>query len=189
MGNMCILPLERGYSCPLRIGDASQIKGGQRYKYGKCIQVPDISNKGSKNRGKARVKVARLHEHIANCRLDASHKLSTKLVRENDLIALEALRVGNMIRNRRLVKSIADAGWAEFVRQVKYKAGWYGKEVVQVGAFFPSNQTCSRCGYRDTGVKSLAVREWDCPGCGAHHDRDQNAAASILRKGLKLRGA
>lgn len=143
-------------------------------------------SKGSNNREKARIKVARLHEHIASQRLDSTHKLTTELVRNYDLIAIETLMPKNMVKNHRLAKAISDAAWGEIVRQLEYKCNWYGKELVKVDRFYPSSQTCNSCGYKNSDTKNLAVREWGCPKCGANHDRDVNAAKNILDEGLRI---
>ncbi len=141
--------------------------------------------KGSKNRAKARLKVARLHAKIADARRDFLHKLSTRLINENQVIAIESLSVSNMQKNRCLSKSISDASWSEFVRQLEYKARWYGRELIGIDRWYPSSKRCSDCGYTMPKMP-LSVREWVCPECGSIHDRDINAARNVLAAGLAV---
>ena len=141
--------------------------------------------KGSKNRAKARLKVARIHAKIADCRLDNLHKLSRKLINENQVVCVESLKVKNMIRNPKLSKAIADASWSEFVRQIQYKSEWAGRTLVKIDQFFPSSKRCSCCGFMMKKMP-LYVRDWHCPECEADHDRDINAARNIKAAGLAV---
>ncbi|PIM73211.1 transposase [Streptomyces sp. JV178] len=138
--------------------------------------------KGSANRAKARQRVARIHARIADRRRDGLHKLTTRLVRENQTIVIEDLTVRNMVRNRSLARAISDAAWAEFRSLLEYKAAWYGREVIAVDRFFPSSRLCSTCGTLQERMP-LHVRTWTCDSCGTNHDRDVNAARNLLAAG------
>lgn len=140
-----------------------------------------------KNYQKQKHKVAKLHEHTANCAKDFNHKLSRKLVEEYDFIAMEDLNVSGLIRNHKLAYSISDVRWSQLTSFIQYKCQWYGKEFRQVDRFYASSKICSECGtYHKDIVNSLSVREWTCPDCGVHHDRDVNAAKNILIQALSV---
>ena len=141
--------------------------------------------KGSRGFEKQRLKVARLYEKISNSREDYLHKCAIGLVRRYDTICIEDLNVQGMVKNHHLAKHVADASWGAFVFMLTYKAEWNDKKVVKIDRFYPSSQTCSVCGNINKDVKDLSVREWECPSCHAHHDRDVNAAINILHVGLK----
>ena len=141
--------------------------------------------KRSNNREKARLRVARIHAKIADTRRDFTHKLTTQLIRENQTIVLEDLAVKNMVKNPKLARAISDANWSELVRQLTYKAEWYGRQLVKIDRWFPSSKRCSNCGYVVEKMP-LNVREWKCPECGTHHDRDVNASINILAAGLAV---
>ena len=143
----------------------------------------DLSRKakGSNNRYKARLKVAKLHQRIANQRKDFLHKLSTKIISENQVIVLEDLRVKNMLQNHKLARAISEVSWAEFRTMLEYKASWNGREIVIAPSNYASSQLCSKCGYKNSDVKNLALRKWTCPKCGAKHDRDINASINLLK--------
>lgn len=135
---------------------------------------------------KARIKVARLHEHIANQRRDMMQKLTTDLIRKYDTICIEDLNASGMVKNHKLAKAVSDASFSEFRRELEYKAKWYGKEIIVIDRFFPSSQTCSNCGAQWKALKDLSQRLWICPSCLMIHDRDTNASINILKEGLKF---
>ena len=142
--------------------------------------------KGSKNWNKLRIKVARIHEKIRNTRIDNLHKISHKLINENQVIVSENLAVSNMMKNHNLAKAVLDCGWYELTRQLAYKAEWNDRIYIKIGRYIPSSQTCNICGFVNKDTKDLSVREWICPECGTIHDRDINAAINILNEGLRL---
>ena len=142
--------------------------------------------KGSNNRNKQRIKVAKVHEKITNQRNDFLQKQSTMLVSENQTICIEDLNVKGMVRNHRLAQHIASCSWSKFFTMLEYKATWYGNKIIKVPTMYPSSQTCSCCGYKNPLVKNLSIREWKCPNCHTKHNRDTNASINILNKGLSV---
>jgi len=156
-----------------------------RFKLRQAQKALSRRVKGSNNREKARHEVARIQAAIADARKDFLHKLTTRLVRENQTIAVEALAVKNMLKNHKLSPAIADASWSELVRQLEYKCQWYGRTLVKIDRWFPSSKRCGSCGHIVDKLP-LDVREWSCPECETHHDRDINAAQNILAAGLAV---
>ncbi len=152
-------------------------RAGQAKKEGRLLA-------DSRNYQKQRILVAKLHQKISNQRNDFQNKLSTYLVNNHDVICVETLNVKGLVRNHRLARTLHDVSWSTFLSKLTYKAEWYGKQVIQVGRWFPSSQICPSCGHRD-GKKGLHIREWSCPSCGTTHDRDVNASINIRAEGLR----
>ena len=174
------------------IKDFAVLSNGEAYKNPKHLRKSekrlaklqrDLSRKqiGSSNRNKARIKVAKLHEKIANQRMDFLHKKSTEIIRENQAIVIEDLKVKNLMKNHNLAKSIAEVSWSRFREMLDYKSRWYGRELIIAPPDYPSSQLCSDCGNRSSQTKDLACRIYVCPECGLEIDRDYNASLNLLK--------
>ncbi|PQF23958.1 IS200/IS605 family transposase [Enterococcus mundtii] len=139
----------------------------------------------AKNYQKQKRLVARLHEKVMNQRNDFLNQLSIEMIKNHEIICIENLNTKDMLRNNKLAKSISDVSWSSFVTKLQNKADWYGREIIKIDKWFPSSQICSACGHKD-GKKVLEIREWTCPVCHTHHDRDINASINILNEGLQI---
>ncbi len=180
----------------LGIKDLCITSGGKKYENPKTIKKYEKKlaklqrqlahkEKRSRNYYKQKRKIARCHEKITNTRKDYLHKVSHKIISENQVIVSENLQIKNMVKNHQLAKTISDVSWYELTRQLGYKAEWNGRQYIKIDTFYASSQICSACGYQNTDIKDLSVREWICPKCRAEHDRDINAAKNILAEGLR----
>lgn len=187
----CIVGIDLGIKDLLITSDGEKfdnIRITKKYEDKLAKEQRKLSHKvkGSKNWNKQRIKIARIHEKIHNIRIDNLHKISHKLISENQVIVSENLAVSNMVKNPNLAKAISDCGWYELTRQIGYKSDWNNRQYIKIGRFTKSSQPCNVCGYINTETKNLSVREWTCPHCGTVHDRDVNAAINILNEGLRL---
>ena len=160
-----------------------QIKAEKKIKH--LQRLYSNKTKGSKNQEKARLKLAIAYEKLSNKRKDYLHKLTTKLIKENDVICIENLNVKSMTKNHKLAKAIQDCSFGTLVSMLKYKAKWHNRKIVEIGRFYPSSKLCHCCGNR-MQYMGLEIREWTCPNCGETHDRDINAAINIKNEGLRL---
>jgi putative transposase len=186
-----VVGIDAGITSLITTSDGEKISNPKHFKRlrSKLRQAQKVLSgrvKGSNNREKARREVARIQVAITDARKDFLHKLTTRLVRENQTIAVEDLAVKNMLKNHKLAQAIADASWAELVSQLEYKCQWYGRTLVKIDRWFPSSKRCGKCGHVVDKLP-LDVREWDCPECKTHHDRDINAAQNILAAGLAVK--
>ena len=187
----CIVGIDLGIKDLLITSDGEKfdnIRTTKKYEDKLAKEQRRLSHKvkGSKNWNKQRIKVARIHEKIHNTRIDNLHKISHKLVSENQVIVSEDLAVSNMVKNHNLAKAISDCGWYELIRQISYKSDWNNRQYIKIGRYTKSSQPCNVCGYINPDTKDLSVREWTCPKCGTVHDRDINAAINILNEGLMI---
>ena len=190
-------PVDKAIGLDLGIKDLIIDSNGKKYKNHKYLtksmdklvrEQRKLSHmmKGSNNRDKQRIKIARLHHKINNQRNDYLHKLSKHIIDENQIICIEDLKVKDMEQNNKLARNISDVSWSRLVSMLIYKANWHDRTIIKVPSTFPSSQLCSTCGYKNSIVKDLHIRKWTCPECGIIHDRDINAAKNILSKGIEI---